>query len=237
MRALKLLCGLGAISLILAGCGGGSGDAATAAATSTGQTTGSSSSSGGTSQASSTPPTISGTPATSVTAGSAYSFTPTASDPNGLALTFSATNLPSWASINAQTGAVTGTPTSSAVGKSSNIVISVSNGVMSASLAAFSVTVNAAVASSPPPTTGSATVSWVAPTTNSDGSPLTNLAGYTIHYGNSATALNQTVQVANAGAASYVLTNLASGTWYFAVSAYTSSGSSSSLSAVASKTI
>ncbi|HWG29750.1 MAG TPA: putative Ig domain-containing protein [Steroidobacteraceae bacterium] len=237
MRALKLLCGLGAISLILAGCGGGSGDAATAAATSSGQTTGSSSSSGGTSQASSTPPTISGTPATSVTAGSAYSFTPTASDPNGLTLTFSATNLPSWASINAQTGAVTGTPTSSAVGKSSSIVISVSNGAMSASLSAFSITVNAAVASNPPPATGSATVSWVAPTTNSDGSPLTNLAGYTIHYGNSATALNQTVQVASAGAVSYVLSNLASGTWYFAVSAYTSSGSSSSLSAVASKTI
>lgn len=235
---LKLLCGLGAVSLILAGCGGGSGDAAvSASATSSGQTTGSSAPSGGTSQATSTPPTISGTPATSATAGSAYSFTPTASDPNGLALTFSATNLPSWASINAQSGAVTGTPTASAVGKSSNIVISVSNGVMSASLAAFSITVNAAVASNPPAATGSATVSWVAPTTNSDGSPLTNLAGYTIHYGNSATALNQTVQVASASAVSYVLTNLSSGTWYFAVSAYTSAGTQSSLSSVASKTI
>jgi len=45
------------------------------------------------------------------------------------------------------------------------------------------------------------------------------------------------VQVASAGAVSYVLSNLASGTWYFAVSAYTSSGTSSALSTVASKTI
>jgi hypothetical protein len=236
LRALQLLCGLSAIALMLAGCGGGGGDAATAAATSN-PAPAQGSSSPGSSQASAAPPTISGTPSTSVTAGSAYSFTPTASDPNGLALSFSATNLPSWASINAQTGAVTGTPTSSAVGKSSSIVISVSNGVMSASLAGFAITVNAAVASNPPPATGSATVSWVAPTTNSDGSPLTNLAGYTIHYGNSATALNQTAQVANASAVSYVLANLASGTWYFAVTAYTSSGTQSGLSAIASKTI
>jgi hypothetical protein len=233
LRALKLLCGLGVVSLILVGCGGGGGDAAsTAAATSPGPAT--STSPPSPSQATASPPSISGTPVSSVTAGSAYSFTPTASDPNGLALTFSATNLPSWATINSKTGAIAGTPSSSAVGTSSNIVVTVSNGALNASLAPFSIVVNAAVASAP---TGSATVSWVAPTTNADGSPLTDLAGFTVYYGNNAASLTQSVQVASASAVSYTLTKLASGTWYFAVSAYTSSGIQSPPSAPASKTI
>ncbi|MDB6091104.1 MAG: hypothetical protein JWN85_3888 [Gammaproteobacteria bacterium] len=89
----------------------------------------------------------------------------------------------------------------------------------------------------PTPVTGTATVSWVAPTLNSDGSSLTSLAGYTIHYGVSATSLTQSIQVANAGAVSYVVTNLSSGTWYFAVSAYTNADVQSALSTVSSKTI
>ena len=45
------------------------------------------------------PPVISGSPATSVTVGQAYSFTPTASDPDGQALSFSIANRPSWATF------------------------------------------------------------------------------------------------------------------------------------------
>jgi hypothetical protein len=89
----------------------------------------------------------------------------------------------------------------------------------------------------PTPTTGAATVSWVAPTQNSDGSPLTSLAGYTIYYGTSAASLTQTIKVASAGASSYVVTNLSSGTWYFAVAAYTNAGVQSNQSNVSSKTI
>jgi hypothetical protein len=91
--------------------------------------------------------------------------------------------------------------------------------------------------SSPPVTTGTATVSWVAPTMNSDGSPLTNLAGYTIHYGASPSSLTQTIQITNAAAVSYVVTNLSPGTWYFAVSSYTNTNVQSGLSTIASKTI
>src|SRR5205814_8237654 len=47
------------------------------------------------------PPTISGTPATTATTGTAYSFTPTASDPDGDTLTFSITNPPTSASPSA----------------------------------------------------------------------------------------------------------------------------------------
>ena len=106
-------------------------------------------------------PVISGTPATSVMQGTAYSFQPTASDPNGNPLTFSITNAPSWATFNTTTGRLQGTPTASNVGTFSNIVIRVSDGSTTTSLAAFNITV-LAVAS------GSATLSWTPPTTNTE---------------------------------------------------------------------
>ncbi len=87
------------------------------------------------------PPVIGGTPATSVAEGTAYSFTPTANDSVGDVLTFGITNKPSWASFNAATGALTGTPTNADVGTTTGIVISVSDGSLSASLAAFNLTV------------------------------------------------------------------------------------------------
>ncbi|MEP7311012.1 MAG: putative Ig domain-containing protein [Pseudomonadota bacterium] len=93
------------------------------------------------------PPSISGSPATTVAAGQVYSFQPTASDTNGDALTFAATNLPTWATINASSGLLAGTPTLSVVGNYPNIVVSVSDGTATASLAAFAITVQAAPAS------------------------------------------------------------------------------------------
>ena len=96
------------------------------------------------------PPTISGQPPTSVTAGSTYVFTPTTTDPSGGPLTFSITNKPSWASFNASTGQLSGTPQSTDVGTDPGIVISVSDGTNSASLPSFSITVTAgAVAGGP----------------------------------------------------------------------------------------
>ena len=176
------------------------------------------------------PPTISGTPATSANAGTAYSFTPTASDPNGNALTFSIQNPPSWASFNTQSGNLSGTPGSGDAGTYTNIIISVSDGTSTASLAAFSIIVTQVA-------NGSATVSWSAPTQNTDGSALTNLAGFNIYYGTSAGNLNQSVQIANPGLTTYALGNLAPGAWYFAVNAYTTAGAESALSSIASKTI
>ena len=176
-------------------------------------------------------PTISGTPPTTVTAGQAYSFTPTASGPSGTTLSFSVQNLPSWATFSIATGTVSGTPASSNVGTFANIVISVSDGQASAALPAFSIQVNAQVVS------GSAALSWVPPTTNTDGSPLTDLAGFTINYGTSPSALSQTINVASATATGYTVQGLSSGTWYFTVTAYTSVGTQSLPSNVASDTI
>jgi hypothetical protein len=84
---------------------------------------------------------------------------------------------------------------------------------------------------------GTATLSWTPPTRNSDGTTLTNLAGYRVHYGQSATALAQTIQLANAGTSSYIVSNLAPGTYYFAVRAYTTAGTESALSNIESKVV
>ena len=56
-------------------------------------------------------------------------------------------------------------------------------------------------------------------------------------YGNSPGSLNKTVQVANPGTMRYVVENLAAGTWYFSVRAYSSSGAESNTSNTASKTV
>ncbi|HKE94047.1 MAG TPA: putative Ig domain-containing protein [Povalibacter sp.] len=174
------------------------------------------------------PPTISGTPATSVNVGSNYSFQPTASDPEGATLTFSISGKPAWATFSTSTGALTGTPT--AAGSYASIVISVSDGVNTVSLPAFTVTARAA-------TLGSATLSWTAPTQNTDGSSLTDLAGYHIVYGTSSSALTQTIDVTNPSVTTYVIDQLASGTWYFAIRAYNTAGAESLQSNVASKAI
>jgi hypothetical protein len=183
-------------------------------------------SSGGTNTA----PKISGTPSTSAKVGVAYSFTPTASDANGDALTFSITNKPSWATFSTSTGKLSGTPSST--GTFSNIQIAVSDGKVLTLLPSFTVTV-----SSGSSTTGSASLSWTPPTRNTDGSTLTNLAGYKISYGTSSSSLSKTVTIANAGISSYVVDGLTSGTWYFSIKAYTSVGTESAASPVASKAI
>ncbi len=175
-------------------------------------------------------PTISGSPSTAVMQGTAYAFTPTASDPDGNSLTFSIANKPAWASFNTSTGALTGTPTAGNVGTSSGIVISVSDGSLTASLAAFSLTVQAVA-------TGSATLSWTPPTQNTDGSPLTNLAGYKIYWGPTAGNYPNSVTVNNPGLSTYVVDSLVPGTYFFAASALNASGVESALSGTASKTI
>jgi len=176
-------------------------------------------------------PTISGTPATSATVGVAYAFQPTASDPDGNTLTYSIVGRPAWATFSTTTGRLSGTPSSTYAGTTaSNIVISVNDGTATTSLGAFSITVK-------PPTTGSATLSWTPPTTNSDGSPLVGLAGYRIVYGQVSRQYTQSLDIPSAAITSASVENLVPATWYFAVKAYTSAGVESDLSNEASKTI
>ena len=183
-------------------------------------------------------PTISGTPPTAVTAGSAYLFTPSASASSGTVY-FSIVNRPSWATFSDTTGTLAGTPTTAEVSTYSNIVIraysydkSANLSSPNASLAAFSITVNAGSAGS-----DAATLQWTRPTENTDGTSLTNLAGYRINYGSAADELSQSVTVANPATTSYVMSDLASGTWYFSVEAYNTAGTFSPASNMGSITI
>ncbi|WP_206747258.1 putative Ig domain-containing protein [Enterovibrio norvegicus] len=106
------------------------------------------------------PPTITGTPATSVNEGDSYSFTPMASDLDGDSLIFSIINKPEWLSFDTNTGALTGTPADSHVGLATGIQISVKDngaGELSSSLATFNINVvdinNAPALSGTPATT------------------------------------------------------------------------------------
>ncbi len=175
-------------------------------------------------------PTISGTPTTTATEGQAYSFQPTASDPDGDTLTFSITNRPAWASFNTSNGRLSGTPGAGTVGTYSNIVITVSDGTLTRSLAAFSIEVSQV-------STGSVTLSWQPPTTRTDDSPLNNLAGYRIRYGTTQGNYPNVITVNNPGLTSYVVDNLPAATYYFVMSAFDSAGVESANTNPVSKTI
>ena len=84
---------------------------------------------------------------------------------------------------------------------------------------------------------GTALLSWTPPTENTDGSPLTDLAGYKIHYGTSPGSYNNTVTINNPGLTSYLIENLASSDWYFVMKSFNNSGIESSFSTEVSKTI
>jgi hypothetical protein len=175
-------------------------------------------------------PTIAGVPPTSVMVGSAYKFVPAASDPAGAAISFTIQNKPSWAIFSASSGELSGTPAAENVGTTNNILISVTDGTNSSSLPAFSVAVLQS-------TTGSATLSWVPPSQNTDGTVLMNLVGYRIYYGTSPASLTQTIDVRNAGLTTYFIGDLTPATWYFAVKSLTKGNVESALSAVVSKVI
>ena len=175
-------------------------------------------------------PTISGAPLTSVLQDSPYSFAPNATDADGDTLTYSVTNLPAWATFNAATGRVTGTPSAAEVGTYGNITISVSDGAASTNLATFSIQVVGTA-------TGSATLTWNPPTQNTDGSPLTNLAGYRVHWGTSQGNYTKSVTINNPGLSSYMIEQLTPATWYFALTAINAAGAESGFSNTASKTV
>jgi len=88
------------------------------------------------------PPTISGSPSGTAAEGGTYSFTPTVSDPDGNTLTFNISGKPAWAGFDPLTGTLSGTPNYNQAGTYSGIVITVSDGLLSASLPSFSITVN-----------------------------------------------------------------------------------------------
>ena len=86
-------------------------------------------------------PTITGSPDTSITAGSSYSFEPSASDADGDTLTYAIDNKPAWAQFSESTGKLWADAGNATAGTYSGIVISVSDGEDDDSLGTFTITV------------------------------------------------------------------------------------------------
>lgn len=177
-------------------------------------------------------PTIAGIPVALASVGSAYSFTPTASDADGDALVWSIAEKPANAAFSTTTGALTWTPDASGTWPGIVITVTDTRGA-STSLAAFSITVAA-----PGQANGSASLSWTAPDAYTDGTslPAADLIAYRIYAGSDAATLDRVAEV-DGRTTNFVAANLARGTHYFAVTAVSASGAESTLSAVGSKTV
>jgi hypothetical protein len=88
----------------------------------------------------------------------------------------------------------------------------------------------------PPPTGGSATLTWAKPTKNTNGTPLTDLSGYKVYWGKAPGAYSNSFIVSNPASITYKVSGLGSGTWYFVVTSL-AGGRESAQSNVASKTL
>jgi hypothetical protein len=177
--------------------------------------------------------TIRGTPNTGIPEGLLYSFVPAVTGGGGGSLTFSITNTPSWASFSTSTGALSGMPGEADIGiTSSPIVISVSDGTESTSLTEFTVTVLGSAS-------GSAMLSWTAPTQNADGTILMpgDLTGFNVYYGMTSGEYGNLLTISDPTVEIYVVSNLSIGTWFFWVTAFGQSDNESESSNVVMKTV
>jgi hypothetical protein len=164
-------------------------------------------------------PTITNAADGTALVGSTYTYQPAASDADGDALTFTAENLPPWASIDSKTGQITGTPAAGDVGAYESISIAVADAAHKAATQPFTITVTAEGGG-----TGVASLAWVQPVSKVDGSVLDDLAGYRIAYGRTAEDLDHSIFISDPAQTTYEFATLASGTWYFAVMAVNASG-------------
>ena len=94
-------------------------------------------------------PTITGNARTSISVNSTYTFTPSAADPDNDTLAFQIQNKPRWATFNTVKGTLSGTPGIADTASYPDIVISVNDGSATASLEAFSITVQATAPKEP----------------------------------------------------------------------------------------
>ena len=169
----------------------------------------------------------------SVRVGNSYDWQPVANDVDGDRLTFSASNLPPWASIDTNTGRIVGTPAEDDVGVYESITISVADNASHVTTSQpFSITVIGDAGNS-----GVASLRWESPLSKVDGSPLDDLAGYRILYGRKSSDLDKSVYIGDPAATSYEIGSLANGIWYFEVVAVSASGLEGPPTTIASKSI
>lgn len=173
------------------------------------------------------PPVISGRPGSSAAVNQSYTFTPEASDPNGDSLTFLISNVPGWATFDSATGELSGTPSPGDAAVYENIQITVSDGRALSALPEFSITVTQNAL-------GSVTLSWTAPTSNTDGTTLTDLTAYRVRYGTESGSYPERIEISNAGITTFVVENLAPNTYFFVLTSVNSQNIESTYSNEAS---
>jgi hypothetical protein len=152
--------------------------------------------------------------------GETYDYQPVATDPDGDTLRFTANNLPPWASMDPNTGRITGTPGENDLGEYEAITIVVADVSGQTESNPFTIT----VVDDTPVATGVASLRWEMPPSKVDGSPLDDLAGYRIRYGRNSDDLDKSVFIGDPAVTFYEFSSLPSGIWYFAVVAVNAGG-------------
>ena len=174
---------------------------------------------------------ISGFPTTEIPQSFMYRFVPNVESVDTTqALQFSIENKPEWASFDPATGSLEGTPRPEHVGTYERIEITVRNGDSAARLDPFDVSVTHRG-------NGVAVVSWTKPTTNADGTPLRDLSGFKIYYGENPNQYTRVIDIPDPSLSSFAVEGLPPGIYYFVTTAYDVDGAESDYSNVASKTI
>jgi hypothetical protein len=187
------------------------------------------------------PPTIVVASVEDAQVGATFDYQPRAHDPERDTLHFAATNLPPWASLDADSGRISGTPGPTDEGVYESISITVADATHKVVTAPFSITVNPAVESELEPAvelgTGVASLQWEIPPSKVSGEPLDDLAGYRILYGHSSSDLDHSVLITDPATTSYQFSSLPPGIWYFAVVAVSSNGLEGPPTTLATKSI
>jgi len=178
------------------------------------------------------PPTIVVAAVADAQVGATYDYQPVAQDPESDTLQFTASNLPAWASIDATSGRISGTPGPTDAGVYESISITAADETHKVVTAPFSITVNPAELGN-----GVASLRWEVPPSKVGGEPLDDLAGYRILYGRSSSDLDHSVLITDPTITSYQFSTLTSGVWYFAVVAVNSSGLEGPPTTLATKSI
>lgn len=161
-------------------------------------------------------PQISGEPQRVAIVNERYDFLPSVSGGDPGTLTFSIQNLPRWAEFDPNTGLLSGSPTFVDSGSYDGIAITVTDGNTNSSLPAFSIAVSQ-------DGLGAITVAWLAPEQNTDGSYISDLAGYRIYYGMESGRYDRTIEINNVGLTTYVIDDLRPGTYFIAATAFNQS--------------